>query len=309
MIDLKKQVHIVQSKEWNKFKQQYGTKVLKFDDIYFLVKKIPLTNKYMAYAPKVNFLVQKVNFKKLKLFLKDSNIAFIRFDVPNILKNTSQGKLWNKKLSKLCKKSPRNTFTQKNFYLNLTPSTEELLKNMHQKRRYNIKYAKRKGVKINISTTVEAFDTFYNLHSETAKRQKFLTHNKKYFGAIYKNLKPYFVEAVVGNRVVTSWMIIKLNETIYYIYGGSLGIHNNLHPNELVGFSAITLGKDLNAKYFDMWGAEEGKGFHDFKIKFGAKLVEYIPSYDFVVNKFEYSLFNLMYQSFWALQGIKRKIF
>jgi|GEM_PF-872978 len=309
-INIKNQIHLVQTKDWNTFKQNYGTKVDYVENIYFLVKKIPLSNKYVGYAPKVNFNVQKVSFENLQNYCKSKNIAFIRFDVPNILVSTKEGKNWDDKLSSICKKSPRNTFTKQNLYLDISKSEEELLKNMHHKRRYNIRYAIRNGVKVQVSQDKKAFDTFYNLHSKTAKRQGFLTHSKKYFQEIYTTLKDhvYFVSAVVEGTVVTSWLVIIYDKTMYYVYGGSIEDHKNLHPSDLVGFEAIKLGKTKGATLFDMWGAEHGKGFTDFKLKYGATLLTYLPSYDLVVDTITHKHFNLMYQTFWKLQGIRKKL-
>lgn len=309
-IDITKQIHLVQTKDWNTFKQNYGTNVDKFEDIYFLVKKLPFSSKYMGYAPKVNFNVQNVDFIKLAEYCKQNNIAFIRFDVPNILQTTKNGEEWDKKLKKVCKKSSRNTFTKQNIYLDISKDIEELLKNMHQKRRYNIRYAQRNGVKVEISQSDDAFNTFYNLHSKTAKRQRFLTHSKKYFKQIQSTLKNhvYFVTAKVKNTPVTCWMIIIYDKTMYYVYGGSVEESRNLYPSDLVGFEAIKLGKNKGATMFDMWGAEKGKGFTDFKLKYGATLLTYLGSYDFVIDSFAHKQFNLMYQTFWKLQGIRKKL-
>lgn len=309
-VDIESQIHLVQTKDWNTFKQAYGTKVGHFEDIYFLVKKLPFSTKYMGYAPKVNFNAQNVDFVKLKEYCKQNNIAFIRFDVPNILEYTKNGEKWDKKLKTICKKSPRNTFTKQNIYLDISKDIEELLKNMHQKRRYNIRYAQRNGVKIEISQSKEAFNTFYDLHSKTAKRQRFLTHSKKYFEQMHKKLDKhmYFITAMVGKTAVTSWMVIIYNKTLYYPFGASIEENKNRHPSDLVGFEAIKLGKSKGATMFDMWGAEKGKGFTDFKLKYGATLLTYLSSYDFVIDSFAHKQFNLMYQTFWKLQGLRKKL-
>ena len=310
MTDIKNQIHLVQTPEWNEFKKKYGNTVFKFGDIFMLVKKIPFTTSYVGYAPKVNLNVQAVDFTKLNETCKKRNISFIRFDIPNILINTKEGKYWNEKLQKLAKKAPRNTFTQKNIYLDLTPDLETIVKNMHPKKRYNINYAQRRGVKVTILQNTEGFKNFWELHRQTADRQGFLTHDRKYYSTINDVLKGdlYYIQAEVNNTPTASWVIIHNDETIYYTYGGSDIRYNKFYPSDLVGFEAIKLGKRLNAKMFDMWGAEENKGFTDFKLRYGGNLVEYIPSYDYVVNKIPYQTFNLMYGTFWKLQEIKRKI-
>ena len=303
-----KQIHLVQTEIWNKFKTNYGTKIEKFEDIYILVKKIPFLSLKMGYSPKVNFNVQKVNFENLKKFAKQNNFAFIRFDVPNVL--TLQKESTENLLQKHCKKAPRNTFTKKNIYLNLNLEEAELMAKMHQKKRYNIKQAKRRGVVVKIRQTPQAFENFWQLHVLTANNQGFLIHPKDYFKLVYKTFEKnvFFVQGYVKNEIASCWMIIFEGKTIYYIYGGSNPKFNNYYPNDLVGFEAIKLGKKLGAAVFDMWGAEEGKGFTDFKLKYGAELVEYIDSYDLVINRVGYYWFNFIYESFWKLVVFKRKI-
>lgn len=304
---IKNQTHLVQSKKWNLFKKSYGTKIQNFEAIFFLEKNIPFTKYKMGYAPKVNFNIQPLNFKKLKEFAIKNNYAFIRFDVPNVLLNENN---IEKELNKYCKKAPRNTFTKKNIYLNLQPSIEDIVKSFHQKKRYNIKQAQKRGVQIKIEQTEQAFENFWHLHSLTAKNQGFLIHSKSYFKKVFKTFDKnvFFVQGFVNNNVASCWMIIFEEKTIYYIYGGSDPKYNNYFPNDLVGFEAIKLGKKLGAEAFDMWGAEEGKGFTDFKLKYGAKLIEYIDSYDLVINKFGYLWFNFCYEGFWKVVALKKKI-
>ncbi len=311
MINISNQIHLVQTDIWNNFKKEYGNKIEKFEDIYFLVKKIPLSSFYMAYSPKVNFEIQQVDFEKLRQFCKKNKIAFVRFDVPNLLKDVENGKKWMVKLEKECIVASKNTFTKKNIYLDLNLKLEDIVQKMHQKKRYNIKQAQKKNVEIKIESTSEAFENFWQLHSETAKNQQFLTHSKNYFQTLFTKMQKniYFVQAFVDKNIATCWMIIFKDNTIYYVYGGSNTKYNNYYPSDLVGFEAIKLGKSLGATLFDMWGAEEGKGFTDFKLKYGGEMIEYIDGYDFVVNKFWYLWFNFLYNSFWYFEKLKRKVF
>ena len=57
MININKQIHLVQTEKWTKFKELTGNKVIKVGEVYIMLKKIPILNSYMGYAPKVNFEV------------------------------------------------------------------------------------------------------------------------------------------------------------------------------------------------------------------------------------------------------------
>lgn len=310
MIDISKQTHLVQTPKWAKFKEKTGNKVVKIEGVYIMLKKIPLVNSFMGYAPKVNFEKQEIDFKKLRAYCKENNISFVRFDVPNLVENTKVGEKWVKKLQQICSKSPRNTFTKKNIYLDLSPSMEELLAKMHSKKRYNIRYAERSGVEVKIKSNEEGFENFYKLHKKTAERQGFLIHPKEYYKLVDTTFKGevFYLEAYVDLHLTTSWMILIVEKTMYYIYGGSTGQFNNKYPNDLIGFKAIELGKQKEARLFDMWGAEEGKGFTEFKLRYGGELLEYVPSYDLVIKNTHHKFFNITYGAFWKLMSIKNKL-
>src|SRR3990167_1385134 len=83
-------IHIVQSPEWGEFKAQMGTPPVRVGEIQFTKHPIPFTPFYIGYAPKVNFLTQKFNWSELKAVAKAERCIFIRFDVPNVLKPTSE---------------------------------------------------------------------------------------------------------------------------------------------------------------------------------------------------------------------------
>ena len=98
--------------------------------------------------------------------------------------------------------------------------------------------------------------------------------------------------AYYQNEPLTAWMLLNFKDTLYYPYGGSTKTHPEVMANNLVAWEAIKLGKKLDLKKFDMWGAlgpdanpkDPWYGFHKFKLGFGGRLVEYIGTYDLVFN-------------------------
>src|SRR5690606_28656624 len=96
---------------------------------------------------------------------KRKNISFIQLE-PNNIKG--EWSISSKKLTP----SFHPLFTKYNFILDLEKSEEELLKNMHQKTRYNVRLAEKKGVKVEIDNSKNAFKDYLKLTKETTKRQK-----------------------------------------------------------------------------------------------------------------------------------------
>jgi len=311
--------HIVQSAEWGVFKRQIGTPVVKVGDIQFTKHKIPLTPYYVGYAPKVNFLEQKFSWIELKKIAKSEMCAFIRFDVPNVLLDKADDSFIQRLILELkshCKKSPRRTFTKWNVLLDISASEEILQSKMSQKSRYNSRLASKRGVEVKLENTEKGLKIFQELHAETAKRQGFLPHSKEYyakaFSTLLENKMANILVAYFENEPVASWMLFNYDDTLYYPFGGSSNDNRNLMASNLMAWEAIKLGKKLGCTSFDMWGATNDKahsywGFTKFKLGYGGDLVEYIDSYDFVVNFPIYFLFNTLYGCFWKLRDVINK--
>jgi len=102
---------------------------------------------------------------------------------------------------------------------------------------------------------------------------------------------------------LTAWMMLNFKDTLYYPYGGSSKAHPEVMANNLMAWEAIKLGKKLGLKKFDMWGAATTPnpsrsnpyfGFHNFKKGYGGELVEYIGTFDLVLNWPLYLMFTVI---------------
>lgn len=79
--------------------------------------------------------------------------------------------------------------------------------------------------------------------------------------------------------------------------------------NNLMMWEVIRFGKKQGAKLFDLWGSlgpepdqrDPWYGFHRFKQGYGAELVEFVGSYDLIINKGEYGLYTLAEKLRWIL--------
>jgi len=188
--------------------------------------------------------------------------------------------------------------------MDLTENSEEILKNMHKKHRYNIRYAAKKGIVVREGKSEQDFETFYEILRECAERQKYFIHSKSYYKNIWemfgKENKAHILIAEHEGEPLSSWFLFNHDGIIYYPYGGSLTKKTNLQHSSAIGWASIELGKKLGCEMFDMWGALEDLtktsdpwfGFTQFKMRFGGQHVTYIDSYDLVIDKPMYKLFN-----------------
>lgn len=299
--------HVIQSFEWGETKKDLRTPLLRYGlyrngklvDVFQLtLHKIPFTEKYVGYLPKGSFPDKEIA-EALKRIGKENNCAFIKIEP-----NAEVPELKNYKLDKSFIKSPKPLFTKYNIVLDITKSEEELLKNMHQKTRYNIRVSQKHGVKVEERTDEEAFEIYLKLYFETTKRQGYHGHNQVYHQTIWTTLKTAGLARILiasyQDRPLTAWMLLNFKDTLYYPYGGSSKMHPEVMANNLIAWEAIKLGKKLKLKKFDMWGAlspnanikDPWYGFHRFKMGYGGKLVEYIGSYDLVFDWPIYLMFT-----------------
>lgn len=297
--------HVIQSWMWGEFRKSIGTSLLRYGlfkngklERAFSISfhQIPVINKYVGYLPKGPFPDSEMA-QALKQISKEQNCVFIKTE-PDVEMNDEY------KIDSHFKKALKPLFTKYNFVLDLSPSPEELLKNMHQKTRYNIKVALKKGVKVEVSASEEALKKYLKLYFETTKRQGYFGHNENYHRKVFETFSKTgqvrFIIASYNNTPLTTWMLLIFKHKLYYPYGGSSHLHRDTMSSNLVAWEAILLGKSLGLKEFDMWGAlgpdadpkDSWYGFHRFKQGYGGRLAEYIGSFDLVANAPLYYAFN-----------------
>lgn len=193
---------------------------------------------------------------------------------------------------------------------------------MHSKTRYNIKIAEKHGVKIVQDSSDEAFKEYLKLTRETTKRQGFFAHSEKYHKLMWETLKTnadgklsaHLFLAKYKNEVLVAWILFIFKDTLYYPYGASSSKFRETMASNLMMWEAIKFGKKLGLKKFDMWGSlgpepsvkDPWYGFHRFKEGYGPKLVEFVGSYDLVINKPIYKLYKIADKIRWTLLKFSR---
>lgn len=209
--------------------------------------------------------------------------------------------------------SGRPLFTRWSFWLDLTKTEDELLAGMKQKTRYNTRLAEKKGVRVVEDNSKEAFDEYWRLTEETTKRQAFYAHTKKYHQSMFDTLAPtgmaHLFKAIYQGRTLATWIVFILNGILYYPYGASTREDREVFASNLMMWEIIKFGKKNGCKLFDMWGSpgpapkpsDPWAGFHRFKEGYGARLVEFVGTYDLVVNPILYWPYRLGEEIRWII--------
>lgn len=302
--------HVMQAWAWGEFREKTGVQVLRLgryekdklvETAQITVHRIPHTSFKIGYWPKGNIPSNEMLEAVLR-YTKDLNVVLVKME-PNVLATENQ-----KEIAKLQNtfpiKSGRPMFTKFTFWLDLDKTEDQLLAQMKPKTRYNTRLAERKGVKIVEDNSAQAFEEYWRLTQETMTRQGFYAHTKRYHQLMFQTTRQagisHLFRAVLDNKTLTTWVIFKLNKVLYYPYGASTRDDKNVFPNNLMMWEMIKFGKQQKCTKFDMWGSlgpvyenrDPWAGFHRFKEGYGGKLVEFVGTYDLVVNPLLYPVYT-----------------
>lgn len=147
---------------------------------------------------------------------EDMNLENLGFDAPTILTH---------------QKNPEATLITE-----LNHPDAELLKNMHQKTRYNIRLAQKKNVELNIDSD-RAHEHLWELLNATAKREHIRLQSENYYRRLYiaapritsntlsddhANLHSIIWVASFENTPVASGLWLAFGNTLTYLYGVQL---------------------------------------------------------------------------------------
>lgn len=274
-------MHITQTDQWAKFRLTTPNvrKVLEHNGVKIFIHKIPFTPFTVAYIPRADVKIDE----DLKNLCKKENAIFIKIE-PNTL--ISNYKISNSIL-------PRHT-----IHIDLTKSEDELLKEMHEKTRYNIKLAQKKNVVVREDSSVE---NFIKLLEMTETRQGFSSHPANYYRQLREIIKPTILTAFIDKTPIASIMLFNHDGVLYYPYGGSDPKYKEYMAPALLHWEAIKLGKKLGCKIYDLWGTYKNTkdekdpwyGIYRFKSGFGGKEIDFPNSIDIPLSPL-YSLYPLL---------------
>lgn len=324
--------HPLQSWTWGEFRRSMGTDIIRFvvekrgkltrgsrpvypesyqgklvEGWQLTFHNIPYTPWTIGYFPKGPTPTQNM-LGKLSMLGKEKNAIFIQIE-PNVLKSLKF------KVSSLKYLGPSHhpLFPKYTFVLDLTKSKEDLLEAMHPKTRYNIRIAQKHGVVVKEDRSKEAMEAYMKLSSETTKRQSFYAHNQSYHRHMWQHLHPagtaLLFTATYQQKILAAWIIFSWKDTIYYPYGASSREHRDVMAPTLLLWEIALWGKKNGYKKFDLWGAlgpypdpkDPWFGFHRFKQGFGPQLVEFIGSYDLVLNPLLYRMYKVVDTIRWKI--------
>ncbi|PIR61997.1 MAG: peptidoglycan bridge formation protein FemAB [Candidatus Pacebacteria bacterium CG_4_10_14_0_8_um_filter_43_12] len=322
--------HPMQAWEWGEFRRKNGQEIERIgvfegsklvQAFQLTFHKIPQFNKTIGYFPK-GPMPDEEQLDVLRQLGKKHNALFIKLE-PNIAQPvgtpSAHDRITRFLLSNGCVPG-RPLFTKYTFQLDLTKNTDTLFENLRSKTRYNINLADKKGVEIFENTTQDGMEQYIKILEETTKRQGFYAHSPEYFRLLWGTLGDTgllrIFSGVYSNTIVVSWIMFVFNGILYYPYGASRAVHRDVMASNLMMWEMIQFGKSEGCTSFDMWGSlgpEPDKkdpwyGFHRFKEGYGGTLMEFVGTYDLVIEPLPYKLFRIAEDYRWKWLRLRARI-
>ena len=213
---------------------------------------------------------------------------------------------------------PRYVFR---LYLN-GRSEDELLASFHQKTRYNIRLAVKKGVKVE-SCGKEMIPEFGRLMLQTGVRDGFVTRQPEYFANMLDNLGEHvrlymaFIEeekdGAVMKKPIAGTLAIHYGDKVWYLYGASSNEDRNYMPNYLLQWEMIRWAVETGCRVYDFRGVpgdvgEEHPlyGLVKFKKGFNGTYTEFVGEMDLILSPFWYRTID---RSTKAFQFVRKRVY
>jgi peptidoglycan pentaglycine glycine transferase (the first glycine) len=192
--------------------------------------------------------------------------------------------------------------------VDLRVSEEEILAQMHQKWRYNIRLAGRKEVMVRIGNEAD-IPTFHALTQTTGERDEFAVRPAQYYADVYRafgSQARLFIAEFEG-KALGAIMVVTVGHTATYLYGASSNEERQRMPNHALQWAAIQQAKADGCDWYDFWGIppevpDDGNveepgtgglwGVFRFKQGFGGKVIKYPGAFDYVYNQPGYWVYS-----------------
>ncbi len=203
------------------------------------------------------------------------------------------------------------------FRLDVKDKTEdEIFAGFHQKTRYNIRLATKKGVVVKEGTREDLKD-FHRIMVETGARDGFIIRPLSYFEKMYDELAPKHMKLLMAyyeDKPISGVIPIMYGNKTWYLYGASSNQHRNLMPNYLLQWEMIKIAIKNKSDIYDLRGVsgvvDENHpqyGLYRFKKGFGAEFTEFIGEIYIPFKPLTYSLYKFSEKAFRNLRGLKTK--
>jgi Uncharacterized protein involved in methicillin resistance len=266
---------------------------------------VPLWLGHLAYIPRGPVLdwsqpaVCTFFLSELHRYLRGHGALALRCE-PDVEEGTAQGELVRQCFSASGIGSIRHVHAVqplRTILLDLAPSETELLAQMKEKWRYNVRLGSRKGVTVRDATSLADVSTWYALLQTTGERDSFGIHTLAYYQEVWQLYAPSgavrLLLAEHEGQLLAGIFVGLIAGQAIYLYGASSNEQRKLMPNYVLQWEAIRWARERGARSYDFWGIpdtdaedEAMAGVYRFKRGWGGRVVQYLGCYEFSYHPF-----------------------
>ena len=174
---------------------------------------------------------------------------------------------------------------------------DALLAQMHQKTRYSVRLATRRGVNTEQCSDRTHVEEFYQLLEDTSNRNEFGIHSLDYYLDFVEIFGEYAHLSIAhyDGHVAAGLIAARFGDEAIYMYGGSSTEHRAHGAAFLLQFKAMQWARAQGSKVYDLWGipdenpestgiegglvagtkGDDWRGLYKFKVGFGGQIVRF----------------------------------
>ncbi|MBF0208613.1 MAG: peptidoglycan bridge formation glycyltransferase FemA/FemB family protein [Oligoflexia bacterium] len=295
----------MQSWEWSIFKEKEGQRVLRIgilDEeqlvagcmVYFVKASVGSSPLEIPHGPVIPW--SRPGADQYFFAIKDELFNFAKENLAPSARLTPLISSPYPELLSYLPKSPVDIVPSDTLLIDLH-SEEDVLSQMKEKGRYNIKKALQNGVIVTSLSDAALLEhptviiDFYNLVEVTAVRHSFALEPIGYFDRMIRTLGPHQVlriyQAHYCGVLVATALVIFYGSVATYFYGGTLPFLTSSMAPYALHWKIIQDAIRSGCKVYDLFGvAPDDQPFHayakfgQFKSRFGGRKVKYFGSHD-----------------------------
>ncbi|WP_406493278.1 aminoacyltransferase [Streptomyces sp. NBC_00846] len=184
-------------------------------------------------------------------------------------------------------------------------SLEEILGNLNQQWRRNIKKAEKAGVKV-VEGDYQDLPAFYELYRETAARDRFIPRPLGYFQRMWTALRaedPDRMRLYLAHHdgeTLSAATMLTVGNHVWYSYGASTGRKREVQPSNAIQWRMMSDAHARGAAVYDLRGITDTLdesnhllGLLRFKVGTGGRAAEYVGEWDYPISKVLHKAFSL----------------
>jgi peptidoglycan pentaglycine glycine transferase (the first glycine) len=203
------------------------------------------------------------------------------------------------------------------WMLDVGGSEDELLANMKQKTRYNVRLAARKGVDVCEAGSGD-LDEFYALYRVTAQRDDFFVHPIDVYRRMFALFRDAGMFAMLFARyqgeLIAATTLIHLGDTCWYLHGASSNEHRNLMATYLLQWEGIKRAREWGCRLYDFRAVpdllredQDMYGVYRFKEGFGGYQYTTMHTYSQTYRPGMFGLWQAYFSGRFAVTNWRRR--